>query len=191
MRDGIRERIRRGASFSGGERNRAFYQTQAGEYKDLSVVSGLDLVGDGRAFALADLNRDGGVDVAVVSANAPMLQVFRNQASSTNGFIAVRLEGGNLTDQPSLEWSARDGVGARVTVSAGTSSWVREARMGEGLAAQNSKLLVVGLGSADRAEVEVRWPSGRIQESEPVASGHLVMFRERGGIEISPYTKQD
>jgi hypothetical protein len=55
-------------------------------------------------------------------------------------------------------------VGARVTLTAGGQSWVREVDGGNGYAAQSSRRLHFGLGAARRVErVEVRWPSGRVE----------------------------
>ena len=48
---------------------------------------------------------------------------------------------------------------------------------GSGYASQNSFVLHFGLGDARPEEVEVRWPSGRVQRLEAPASGrrHLLV----------------
>jgi hypothetical protein len=48
---------------------------------------------------------------------------------------------------------------------------------GSGFAAQNSFVLHFGLGAATPEEVEIRWPSGRVQRIERPASGrrHIVV----------------
>jgi len=156
------------------------------------LISGLDLVADGRAFALTDLDRDGGVDVVVVNANAPLLQVLRNQVAAEQGFVVVKLEGGNATAAVSSEWSARDGVGASIALRAGGVRTLRELRVGEGLAAQNSHALIFGLGNKEAAdEIVVTWPSGRSQRAEQVESGSQVLFREVGEVLVGPYPEID
>ncbi len=152
----------------------------------------MDLIADGRSFALTDLDRDGGVDVVVVNANAPLLQVLRNQVGSQQGFVVVQLEGGNSSGGSSSEWSSRDGVGASISLKSGGLHVLREVRAGEGLAAQNSRTLVIGLGGALRAdEIVVSWPSGRSQSIGQVESGSLVLFREAGDVVLGPYTQAD
>jgi hypothetical protein len=143
-------------------------------------VSGLDHPGDGRGGALIDVDRDGWQDVALVSANAPMLQVFRSRlgersGAEQRGFVALRLRGAGTPGG-----SNRDGYGAQLIVHAGGRAQLRELRCGEGFASQNSDTILVGLGSAAAVErIEVRWPSGRDSLLPgPIASGSLVEIWE-------------
>ncbi len=179
---GIRHLIRNGASLSGHERDRVFFQGEDHSFVDLSPVTGLDLPGDGRSFAFLDVNKDGRQDVAVVSANAPLLQLLQNNMPGTGGSISVRVEGGNHGGAANPEWTNRDGVGARIVVSVGERDQLRELQAGEGLAAQNSETLLIGLGTAAVADrVMVKWPSGRTQSVEDVPAGAEVFFQERFG----------
>jgi hypothetical protein len=163
-----------------------FFQSEDHSFVDLSPVTGLDLPGDGRSFAFLDFNRDGRQDVAVVSANAPLLQVLQNNIPGAGGSISVRLEGGNHGGAPNPEWTNRDGVGARIVVSVGGREQLRELQAGEGLAAQNSSSLLIGLGRAPAAEkVTVHWPSGRTQTVENVLAGAAVFFQERLGATVT------
>ncbi len=153
--------LAKGASFSGNERNRVFLQRGTDEsrrYHDISSISGLDSLGDGRAFAWLDFNRDGLRDVVVTNANEPRVQLFRNHMQSDNAVLALRLEGAHAAPEP----SNRDGIGARIEVVAGGRTRTLELRAGEGLAAQNSSELLVGLGAATVVDaIRVFWPSGR------------------------------
>ena len=162
---------------SGNERNRLFWNGQGQGFTDISALSGLDSIADGRCLALWDFDRDGWQDVAVVNANAPKLQLFHNrlgELEEENGMIAVRFVGGNHTSARS-ELACRDGYGAVVSLRAGGSHIVREHRCGEGFAAQNSATMIVGLGDVSKAdELIVRWPSGRSQRLQHVAEGSLV-----------------
>ena len=123
------------SSQSGHERNHLFMNQKDHELKDVSLVSGLDSIADGRANAIWDFDRDGFQDIVLINANNPMMQLFHNQlktgAPDSSQFIAVQLTGGNQTGQPSGEWSNRDGIGAVVRVKAGETVLVREARAGE------------------------------------------------------------
>ena len=176
------ERLKSGASFSGHERNHVFLNRNGGDYVEVSGISGLDHPGDGRAFAVLDYDRDGWQDVAVVNANAPLFQLFRNQMGERGdpgGMIAIRFVGGNQYAFPTSQWSSRDAYGARVVLEVAGRELLREHRAGEGLAAQNSATLRVGIGSAEEVvRLEVRWPSGQRTETHAVPAGTLVTAYE-------------
>jgi len=89
-------RLQSGASFSGHERNHVFLNQNGDDYVDVSGISGLDHPGDSRAFAVLDFDRDGWQDLAVVNANAPLFQLFRNrmdERGDAGRFVAIRFEG--------------------------------------------------------------------------------------------------
>lgn len=169
-------------SISGYERNRLFLGAGGRQFHDLTGISGLDALADGRAFALTDYDRDGWLDVAAVNTNAPLLQLFRNDIADRGGTgnaIALRFSGGNHSPGASDDFGPRDGYGAMVTVSLGETKLLREYRCGEGLAAQNSATMLVGIGSREAADaVEVRWPGGTVQRTGPAAAGTLLTVFE-------------
>ncbi len=190
------------SSQSGHERNHLFMNQTDHELKDVSLVSGLDSIADGRANAIWDFDRDGFQDIVLVNANNPLLQLFHNQmksaAPTSSNFIAVQLTGGNQTGQPTDEWSNRDGIGAVVNVQVGDTKLVREARAGEGFASQNSKVMLVGIGDQTEAEVSVDWPSGKRLDYGTVPAGQLAHCYEDksatfnlSGIELAPYVTED
>jgi hypothetical protein len=177
-----------GSSLSGHERNVLFLSREGRQFKNVSGVSGADDPADGRAVSLLDYDRDGWQDLAVVNANSPLLQLFRNEIGEVDGqprtpnVLALRFEGGNRSAQPADGLSSRDGYGARVEIDIPGATLVRVHRAGEGFAAQNSATLLVGLGEATGADaVRVRWPSGRTQELGPVAAGSLLTLLEAPG----------
>jgi thiol-disulfide isomerase/thioredoxin len=169
-------------SLSGSERNHLFVKDHNGVFVDVSGNSGLDSVDDGRSIAVFDFDRDGQQDFLLANANGKTLNLFRNQIgdmSKNHHFVAIRMVGGNKNAHASTEFSNRDGIGARVSVSVGTNQQLRELHCGEGLAAENSRTMVVGLGSATIANaISVEWPSGKTQLAENVASHSLVTFFE-------------
>ena len=179
----IRQKLQSGASFSGHERNHVFLNQAREDYVEVSGVSGLDHPGDSRAFAVLDYDRDGWQDVAMVSANAPLFQLYRNQMAeregATGGMVAVRFEGGNRSSNASEQWSTRDGYGARLLVEIGERTLLREHRAGEGLGAQNSAMLQVGIGDQEQAKrLEIRWPSGRSYDTTAVPARTMVTAYE-------------
>ena len=180
----VGDRLAAGASLSGSERNHLFLNQGGDRFVDLSGISGADSPADGRAFTLLDFDRDGWQDLAVVNANAPLFQLFHNQMGdgSTAAMLALRFVGGNHADQPSQQWSARDGYGATVTIDVAPGTIVRQHRAGEGFSAQNSPIMRIGLGDMSRvASLEVRWPSGKVQIATDVPARTLVSVYENEG----------
>lgn len=159
-----------------------FLNRNGDDYVEVSGISGLDHPGDSRAFAVLDFDRDGWQDLAVVNANAPLFQLFRNQMGERRDagrMVAIRFEGGNRFAFPSSQWSTRDGYGARALLEVGGRELLREHRAGEGLAAQNSATLHVGIGNAEGViRLEVSWPSGRRSDTTAVPAGTLVTAYE-------------
>ena len=178
-------------SHSGNERNRTFLNLGDGSFADVSGISAADSIADGRTAVIADFNRDGLPDLAVANANAPLLQIFENRSrpSGTHHFIALRFTGANDAPFPLPSRSARDAVGTRVTIDTGTTKILRVLSAGEGFAGQNSKTLLIGLGAADSVKsVEIRWPSGEVQQVGAAESGDVIHIVEgENGMERSRY----
>lgn len=171
------------SSMSGHERNHFFLAEHGERFTDLSALSGLDHPGDSRAFALIDFDRDGWLDIAVVNANAPFLQLFRNRIGDQQDgrlqALALRFVGANHTATSDAGRTHRDGYGASVTVNLGELQLLREHRAGAGLAAQNSSTLLVGIGDHGEAHsLNVRWPSGRVHKTTRVPAGTLITVYE-------------
>jgi hypothetical protein len=192
--------LHNGDSLSGKERNRLFWNRGGVAFEDLSGLAGLDSPADGRAVSALDFDRDGWVDFAVVSANAPLLQLFRNrigeQFGSQHAALALRFVGANRSSESKPGASNRDGYGVRVDVRVAGTQLVQEQRAGEGFASQNSATMLIGIGDHEGADgLRVRWPSGRIQErTERVPAWSLVTVYEDpsespdgSGFAVEPY----
>jgi thiol-disulfide isomerase/thioredoxin len=180
-------------SLSGNERNKLFMNSAGKAFSDLSGISGLDNIADGRGFALFDYNRDGKQDIALVNANAPLFNLYRNAMPDDGNVIALRFVGSNQNSVAAQEQTNRDGYGAWVTVeTADGPTLKREHRCGEGFAAQNSATMLIGIGGAENvARLTVRWPSGQVYTLENVAAGALITAHENAGrpFEIGEYIK--
>jgi tetratricopeptide (TPR) repeat protein len=123
----------------------------------------------GRGLAAADLDNDGRLDLLLVAQNSP-LAFFHNQTRHGGHFLTLRLEG---------TASNRDAVGARVTVTAGgrrRTTW----RIGGGsYASASDPRIHFGLGAAQVVDdLEIRWPSGRVQHFNKLAADRAYRVRE-------------
>jgi thiol-disulfide isomerase/thioredoxin len=173
------------ASQSGHERNRLFLNDEGQQFVEVSGIGGVDSSADGRSLAIADFDRDGWQDMVLVNANAPLTLLYRNQLGQSDGqptrnaMIALRFVGANHTAAPSASKSNRGGYGALVTVALGDMTLSREHRCGEGLGAQNSATMLIGIGARRSApSVTVRWPSGVVLETGDVPAGTLLTVYE-------------
>ena len=122
----------------------------------------------GRGLARLDWNRDG-LDDFAVSHLEEAVALMTNQTTTDNQFISFQLRG--VT-------SARDTIGATVTVTCGLNRLTRQLTAGDGYHASNERRLTFGVGRAARIDtVEVRWPSGSAQSygDLPVSSEFLLI----------------
>lgn len=75
--------------------------------------------------------------------------------------------------------SNRDGLGAKVLVTAGGRTQLGERRAGGSYLSQADPRLHFGLGAAERVErIEVRWPSGKTQVIEAPPTRKLLVVEE-------------
>jgi Ca2+-binding RTX toxin-like protein len=132
----------------------------------------------GSRVATADYDRNGFLDIFLGStvARSPRKtylanpsQLFQNQGNANN-WIEIDLQGVQ---------SNRDGVGARVLVTSGGTTQVRELGGNTHHFAQNSDILHFGLGQDGIiTRIEVQWSSGVIQVFNNVAVNQVLNIVE-------------
>ena len=103
----INELIRSDSTWNGHERNVFFANNRDGTFSDVSGVVGLDFRDDSRAFALADFDGDGRLEIVLKNRNAPQIRILRLAMDGIGNSIAFRLRG---------DKSNRDAIGAAVTI---------------------------------------------------------------------------
>jgi Flp pilus assembly protein TadD/peroxiredoxin len=166
----INELIRSDSAWNGSERNVFFANNRDGTFSDVSGVVGLDFRDDSRAFALADFDGDGRLEMVLKNRNAPQVRVLRLAMNGIGNSIALRLRGDN---------SNRDAIGAAVTVEAGTLRQTKYLQVGSGFLSQHTKELFFGLGqNQGSVRASVRWPSGLTQTLDGLPINHRVEIQE-------------
>jgi hypothetical protein len=77
--------------------------------------------------------------------------------------------------------SNRSAIGARVTVRYGERVQAQEVMGQSSYLSCNDTRLHFGLGAATAADIEIRWPLGRIEKLPGVAADQLVWVTEGAG----------
>jgi hypothetical protein len=109
--------------------------------------------------------------------NAPP-SLLVNQVRSSNHWITFRTVGSK---------SNRDGIGARITVKAGTRTLVDEVRSGASYASNNDRRVHFGLGTATKVDwVDVRWPSGLSERYDGLLPDTIHTLKEGTGKSQEP-----
>ena len=132
-----------------------------GRFADVTSQSGAGATEprSSRGAAFGDFDNDGDVDVLVMNMNErPSL--LRNDYSGTNGWLTIALEG---------RQSNRAAIGATVIVTAAGRQQARAVVSQASYYSHDDLRLHFGLGAATKADrVEVRWPSGSVQNMTDV-----------------------
>ena len=166
----MNELIRADGTWSGFERNVFYANNRDGTFSDVSGVVGLDFLEDGRAFALADFDHDGRLEVFLKNRNGPQLRLLKNTMKDLPPSIAFRLRG--VKSNP-------DAIGAAVTVETESGRQTRMLQAGSGFLSQHSKEVFFGLGEAKGpVRASIRWPSGLVQELHDLPVNHRVWVEE-------------
>jgi tetratricopeptide (TPR) repeat protein len=166
----INELIRSDESWSGYERNIFYANNGDGTFSDIAGVLGLDFAEDGRSFALADIDRDGRLEIILKNRNAPQLRVLKNIVDSLPPSISFQLEGTK---------SNRDAIGAAITVDTGSMRQAKLLQAGSGFLSQHSKDVFFGLGNAsDTVNATILWPSGLEQQLHNLPVNHRISAKE-------------
>jgi enediyne biosynthesis protein E4 len=132
-----------------------------GHFEKSDLGSNLPTAGRGAAFG--DLNNDGWIDVIATSLGERP-QFYLNRGGKLH-WLTITLRG---------KHSNRDGFGARVQLNGQT----RFATAAGSYLSSNDKRLHFGLGNAESADVEIRWPSGIHQIVHGVKADQFITIEE-------------
>ena len=145
--------------------------TGEGKFVDVSQKAGdgMAVKLSSRGAAFDDLDNDGDLDAVILNSRLRPT-ILRNDSPPENHWLQIRLQGVK---------SNRDGVGARVKVTAGELTQIDEVHSGRGYQSHYGMRLHFGLGRHDRVDrIEVRWIGGGVDVVENVAVDRLLTIRE-------------
>ena len=176
----------KGFSFSGYERDPLYLNLGTKKFMDVSGVSGIDSITDGRAGVFADFDNDGDLDVFSTTIQNQSHLLFKNNVGQDGNYLRIILEGGKDI--------GRDAFGSvvRVKTSAGILTKIKSG--GSGFISQNDPRLLFGLGKDAKAEwIEVTWVNGKVErfEGEANANSSLLLKEGSGKVETIKLAKAD
>lgn len=135
--------------------------SQAGEYFQAAHMA--------RGAAVGDLDNDGDLDLAIAHTNE-RVALLSNETPTPGHWIKLRLIGTR---------SHRDAVGARIRLIDGGTERTRQRKGGTSYLSSHAATVFCGLGSKATVDrVEIRWPSGTVQQLKNVRSGQTRVVRE-------------
>jgi enediyne biosynthesis protein E4 len=157
------------------QRKLLFLNTNGRRFAEISQQSGSGFAKDGvgRTLIGGDIDNDGDIDLLVTN-NGGAAEILRNTGGNARNAVEIRVVGTR---------SNRDGLGARLTITAGGRTQVREIKSGSSYLGQNDLRAHVGLGEAARIDrIDVRWPAGQTESIRDVAANQVVTVTEGQGI---------
>ncbi|ANM32035.1 hypothetical protein ABI59_02440 [Acidobacteria bacterium Mor1] len=145
------------------QRNHLFVR-EGGKFHLAPAEGALGLARSYRGAAFGDYDNDGDVDILATAIDDAVV-LLRNDTPRRGTHLTVQL-------RPTR--SNRDAVGTEVRVTVDGKTHSRHRKGGGSYLSQSDPRLHFGLGSAKKARVEVRWPSGTVDVLPAVSTGRLV-----------------
>ena len=122
-----------------------------------------------RGSAIGDFDGDGRLDIVVTAISAPA-EIWMNESPGNHHWLEFKLQGTK---------SNRDGIGARIKVVTADGAQYNHMTTAAGYASSSSGPVHFGLGRNASADlVEIRWPSGIVQQMKNVAADRIVTVKE-------------
>lgn len=144
---------------------------------------GISLARRGRGASIADLNRDGLLDLMVVNRTEP-ISVFQHLGYPSE--YGPRIGGNWLAVELQQKGGNRHAVGARITIKTGNKVESRDLNISGRHASGGSSFIHFGLGVAEHATIRVQWSDDEWSATYRVLANQHVVIKEGQGKYWSP-----
>jgi hypothetical protein len=122
-----------------------------------------------RGSAYGDLNHDGKLDLVVTALSAPA-EIWMNDSANENHWLEIALRGTK---------SNRDGIGAKIRLTAGGQVQYQHVSTASGYASSSAGPVHFGLGTAKSVEqIEIHWPAGTVETLRNVQPDRVIQITE-------------
>ena len=159
-----------------------FRNTGRGIFENVSDQLGPDfqLPRVSRGAAIGDFDNDGDLDILINNCGqAP--QLLRNDGGNANHWLEIFMIGTK---------SNRDGVGARVKVTAGDLVLYDQRKGGMSYQSAQDPRLHFGLGQRSSVDsIEILWPSGSVTKLGNIKTDQIIAVKEGAGIVERPFPR--
>jgi hypothetical protein len=152
-------------------RNSLFRNNGDGSFSDVSGLAGKDFQKRSahRGAAFGDLNNDGRIDVVTNSLGSPP-ELLLNRTQNGHHWLLIQLEG---------TLSNRDGLEAKIAITAGGMRQYNHATTSVGYGSSSDRRVHFGLGKESKVQLlEVVWPSGIRQTLHDVSADQVLKLKE-------------
>jgi hypothetical protein len=154
-----------------GQEDQLFQNEGGGKFRDVSLELGKYFSEEfvGRGACLGDYDNDGDLDIFIVNLNDHS-KFLRNNKGNQNNWLILKLTGTT---------SNRDGIGARVKLTAGGKTQIAQKKSTTGYLSQNDPRMHFGLAKNQIVDkIEIRWPSGKVQTLENIKTNQILEVKE-------------
>jgi len=152
-----------------GNQSSILYENNSDDtFQNVASTAGIQNTGPGEGATWGDYDNDGDLDLYVVNYNQSN-KLYRNNGNS-NHWIIIK---------PVGTTSNRAGIGARIEVTTGTSTRIRDVDGGSGFCSQDSLWVHFGLGSNENIDtLKIKWPGGKVQTLFDVNTDQVLAITE-------------
>jgi hypothetical protein len=157
------------------QRKLLFRNTTLRRFVEVGRTSGPAFAAEkvGRGFAIGDIDNDGDLDLLVTN-NGQDVELLRNEGGNRGNALLIDLRGAAGNTQA---------IGARVRVTTGSRTQIRDVKAGSSYLSQNDLRVHFGLAAAASADrIEVVWPSGRTESLTNVSANQIITVKEGNGV---------
>jgi enediyne biosynthesis protein E4 len=157
------------------QRKLLFRNDGGGRFREVGRTSGPGFAVEavGRTLVAGDIDNDGALDLLVTN-NGGLAELLRNGGGSDNNAVLLKLVGTR---------SNRGAIGARVRLTAGGATQIREIKAGSGYLGESDLRVHFGIGrAASITRIDVRWPSGETENLQNIAANQILTITEGRGI---------